>query len=128
MKDSNRHAEILGQHLWRGVSERVGNQFSEGLRKESDKIRCTYVYPGVVESELAETTPFTAFWVDPKEKLIAVLMMLSSASAGTLLPVLDPQSRVSGAHRLMAGRTVSAAISRTDPPHFRFAPETKTYR
>ena len=28
---------------------------SEGLRKESDKIRCTCVYPGVVESELAET-------------------------------------------------------------------------
>jgi NADP-dependent 3-hydroxy acid dehydrogenase YdfG len=28
---------------------------SEGLRKEHDKIRCTCVYPGVVESELAET-------------------------------------------------------------------------
>jgi NADP-dependent 3-hydroxy acid dehydrogenase YdfG len=28
---------------------------SEGLRKESDKIRCTCVYPGVVESELADT-------------------------------------------------------------------------
>jgi NADP-dependent 3-hydroxy acid dehydrogenase YdfG len=28
---------------------------SEGLRKESDKIRCTCIYPGVVESELAET-------------------------------------------------------------------------
>jgi NADP-dependent 3-hydroxy acid dehydrogenase YdfG len=28
---------------------------SEGLRKESDKVRCTCVYPGVVESELAET-------------------------------------------------------------------------
>ena len=28
---------------------------SEGFRKESDKIRCTCVYPGVVESELAET-------------------------------------------------------------------------
>ena len=28
---------------------------SEGLRKESDRIRCTCVYPGVVESELAET-------------------------------------------------------------------------
>ena len=28
---------------------------SEGLRKESDKVRCTRVYPGVVESELAET-------------------------------------------------------------------------
>jgi NADP-dependent 3-hydroxy acid dehydrogenase YdfG len=28
---------------------------SEGLRKESAKIRCTCVYPGVVESELAET-------------------------------------------------------------------------
>ena len=28
---------------------------SEGLRKESDKIRCTCVYPGVVTSELAET-------------------------------------------------------------------------
>ena len=28
---------------------------SEGLRKESDKIRCTCVYPGVVESELANT-------------------------------------------------------------------------
>jgi len=28
---------------------------SEGLRKENDKIRCTCVYPGVVESELAGT-------------------------------------------------------------------------
>ncbi|WP_284947669.1 SDR family oxidoreductase [Acidisoma cladoniae] len=28
---------------------------SEGLRKEHDKIRCTCVYPGVVESELADT-------------------------------------------------------------------------
>ena len=28
---------------------------SEGLRKESDKIRCACVYPGVVESELADT-------------------------------------------------------------------------
>ena len=28
---------------------------SEGLRKESDKIRCTCIYPGVVESELADT-------------------------------------------------------------------------
>jgi NADP-dependent 3-hydroxy acid dehydrogenase YdfG len=28
---------------------------SEGLRKESDKIRCACIYPGVVESELAET-------------------------------------------------------------------------
>ncbi len=28
---------------------------SEGLRKESNKIRCTCIYPGVVESELAET-------------------------------------------------------------------------
>ncbi len=28
---------------------------SEGLRKESDKIRSTCIYPGVVESELAET-------------------------------------------------------------------------
>jgi NADP-dependent 3-hydroxy acid dehydrogenase YdfG len=28
---------------------------SEGLRKESDKIRCTCVYPGVVETELANT-------------------------------------------------------------------------
>ena len=28
---------------------------SEGLRKESDKIRCTCVYPGVVTSELANT-------------------------------------------------------------------------
>jgi hypothetical protein len=28
---------------------------SEGLRKESDKIRCTCVYPGGVESELADT-------------------------------------------------------------------------
>ena len=28
---------------------------SEGLRKESATIRCTCVYPGVVESELAET-------------------------------------------------------------------------
>jgi NADP-dependent 3-hydroxy acid dehydrogenase YdfG len=28
---------------------------SEGLRKESDKIRCTCVYPGVIESELANT-------------------------------------------------------------------------
>ena len=28
---------------------------SEGLRKESDKIRCTCVYPGVVESELANS-------------------------------------------------------------------------
>jgi NADP-dependent 3-hydroxy acid dehydrogenase YdfG len=28
---------------------------SEGLRKESDTIRCTCVYPGVVESELANT-------------------------------------------------------------------------
>jgi NADP-dependent 3-hydroxy acid dehydrogenase YdfG len=28
---------------------------SEGLRKESDKLRCTCVYPGVVESELADT-------------------------------------------------------------------------
>jgi len=28
---------------------------SEGLRKESDKIRCTCVHPGVVESELADT-------------------------------------------------------------------------
>ena len=28
---------------------------SEGLRKESDKIRCTCIYPGVVESELANT-------------------------------------------------------------------------
>jgi NADP-dependent 3-hydroxy acid dehydrogenase YdfG len=28
---------------------------SEGLRKETDKIRCTCVYPGVVASELAET-------------------------------------------------------------------------
>jgi NADP-dependent 3-hydroxy acid dehydrogenase YdfG len=28
---------------------------SEGLRKETDKMRCTCVYPGVVESELAET-------------------------------------------------------------------------
>ena len=25
------------------------------MRKESDKIRCTCIYPGVVESELAET-------------------------------------------------------------------------
>jgi NADP-dependent 3-hydroxy acid dehydrogenase YdfG len=30
-------------------------EISEGLRKESDKIRCTCVYPGVVESELADT-------------------------------------------------------------------------
>jgi NADP-dependent 3-hydroxy acid dehydrogenase YdfG len=28
---------------------------SEGLRKESDKIRCTCVYPGIIESELANT-------------------------------------------------------------------------
>ncbi len=28
---------------------------SEGLRKESDKVRCTCIYPGVVESELANT-------------------------------------------------------------------------
>ena len=28
---------------------------SEGLRKESDKIRCTCIYPGVVESELADS-------------------------------------------------------------------------
>lgn len=28
---------------------------SEGLRKESDTVRCTCIYPGVVESELAET-------------------------------------------------------------------------
>ena len=28
---------------------------SEGLRKESDKIRCTCIYPGVVTSELADT-------------------------------------------------------------------------
>ncbi len=28
---------------------------SEGLRKESDRVRCTCVYPGVVESELANT-------------------------------------------------------------------------
>jgi NADP-dependent 3-hydroxy acid dehydrogenase YdfG len=28
---------------------------SEGLRKESDNIRCTCVYPGVIESELANT-------------------------------------------------------------------------
>jgi NADP-dependent 3-hydroxy acid dehydrogenase YdfG len=28
---------------------------SDGLRKETDKIRCTCVYPGVVASELAET-------------------------------------------------------------------------
>ena len=28
---------------------------SEGLRKEHDKIRCTCIYPGVVESELADT-------------------------------------------------------------------------
>ena len=28
---------------------------SEGLRKESDKIRSTCIYPGVVTSELAET-------------------------------------------------------------------------
>ena len=28
---------------------------SEGLRKESDRIRCTCIYPGVVESELANT-------------------------------------------------------------------------
>jgi len=28
---------------------------SEGLRKESDTIRCTCVYPGVIESELANT-------------------------------------------------------------------------
>jgi NADP-dependent 3-hydroxy acid dehydrogenase YdfG len=28
---------------------------SEGLRKESDQIRCTCVYPGVVTSELADT-------------------------------------------------------------------------
>jgi NADP-dependent 3-hydroxy acid dehydrogenase YdfG len=28
---------------------------SEGLRKESDRIRCTCIYPGVVTSELAET-------------------------------------------------------------------------
>jgi NADP-dependent 3-hydroxy acid dehydrogenase YdfG len=28
---------------------------SEGIRKESDKIRCTCVYPGVVTSELANT-------------------------------------------------------------------------
>jgi len=28
---------------------------SEGLRKESDKVRCTCVYPGVVTSELADT-------------------------------------------------------------------------
>jgi NADP-dependent 3-hydroxy acid dehydrogenase YdfG len=37
-----------------------GHQFavraiSEGLPKESDKIRCTRAYPGVVESELEET-------------------------------------------------------------------------
>jgi NADP-dependent 3-hydroxy acid dehydrogenase YdfG len=28
---------------------------SEGLRKESDKARCTCVYPGVVDTELADT-------------------------------------------------------------------------
>lgn len=28
---------------------------SEGLRKENDKIRCTCIYPGVVESELANS-------------------------------------------------------------------------
>ena len=28
---------------------------SEGLRKESSKVRCTCIYPGVVESELANT-------------------------------------------------------------------------
>jgi NADP-dependent 3-hydroxy acid dehydrogenase YdfG len=28
---------------------------SEGLRKESSKVRCTCIYPGVVESELADT-------------------------------------------------------------------------
>jgi NADP-dependent 3-hydroxy acid dehydrogenase YdfG len=28
---------------------------SEGLRKETDKVRCTCIYPGVVESELADT-------------------------------------------------------------------------
>ena len=28
---------------------------SEGLRKESDRIRCTCIYPGVVTSELADT-------------------------------------------------------------------------
>ena len=28
---------------------------SEGLRKENDVVRCTCIYPGVVESELAET-------------------------------------------------------------------------
>jgi NADP-dependent 3-hydroxy acid dehydrogenase YdfG len=28
---------------------------SEGLRKESNKVRCTCIYPGVIESELADT-------------------------------------------------------------------------
>lgn len=28
---------------------------SEGLRKESGKVRCTCIYPGVIESELANT-------------------------------------------------------------------------
>jgi NADP-dependent 3-hydroxy acid dehydrogenase YdfG len=28
---------------------------SEGLRKESNKVRCTCIYPGVVTSELANT-------------------------------------------------------------------------
>jgi NADP-dependent 3-hydroxy acid dehydrogenase YdfG len=28
---------------------------SEGLRKESNKIRCTCVYPGVIDTELANT-------------------------------------------------------------------------
>jgi NADP-dependent 3-hydroxy acid dehydrogenase YdfG len=40
---------------------------SEGLRKESDKIRCTCVYPGVVESELADTISDEA----ARERMIA---------------------------------------------------------
>ena len=40
---------------------------SEGLRKESDIIRCTCVYPGVVESELANTISDP----DARERMIA---------------------------------------------------------
>ena len=49
----------------------------------------------------------TAFWVDPKEKLITVLMMQAAPLQARYYRSSNPQSHVAGAHRMMAGRTAS---------------------
>jgi hypothetical protein len=44
----------------------------------------------------------TAFWADPKREADSRIDDASSAATGPLLPFLDPQSHVSGTHRLTA--------------------------